>query len=30
MSTGTTIGETTFTLASDREIVITRVLDAPR
>jgi uncharacterized protein YndB with AHSA1/START domain len=30
MSTGTTIGETTFTLPSDREIVITRVLDAPR
>jgi uncharacterized protein YndB with AHSA1/START domain len=30
MSTGTTTGETTFTLPSDREIAITRVLDATR
>ncbi len=30
MSTGTTIGETTFTLPSEREVVITRVFDAPR
>jgi uncharacterized protein YndB with AHSA1/START domain len=30
MTTATKIGETTFTLPSDREIEITRVFDAPR
>jgi uncharacterized protein YndB with AHSA1/START domain len=30
MTTANTIGETTFTTPSDREIVITRVVDAPR
>jgi uncharacterized protein YndB with AHSA1/START domain len=30
MTTATKVGETTFTTPSDREIVITRVLDAPR
>jgi uncharacterized protein YndB with AHSA1/START domain len=30
MSTQRKIGETTFTMAGDREIVATRVLDAPR
>ena len=30
MTTATTVGATTFTTPSDREIVMTRVLDAPR